>query len=91
MFLDYPLTNTKNSVYASYNPISDWRRETIHATVEAVVNKLEVGFGKVGIPTLLTVSGGAPSPDLDLVIYLVGKEACLRRFDKALEFIKAKV
>ena len=67
--------------------MGEWNREAIHATLQQVVDKLEVGFGKVGMPARLAVTGGAPSPDLDLVIYLVGTEVCLRRFDKAIEFI----
>ena len=69
--------------------MSVWNREAIHAVLESVVSKFEVGFGKVGMPARLAVTGGVPSPDLDLVLYLVGKDACLRRFDKAIEFIKA--
>ncbi len=70
--------------------MTEWSREAIHASLQRVVDKLEVGFGKVGMPARLAVTGGAPSPDLDLVIYLVGKDTCLRRFDKAIEFINAK-
>jgi len=69
--------------------LDDWSREAIHATLEAVVAKLEVGFGKVAMPARLAVTGGAASPDLDLVLSLLGKETCLRRFVKAIEFIKA--
>jgi glutamyl-tRNA synthetase len=69
--------------------MSDWNREAIHDTLQQVVDKLEVGFGKVGMPARLAVTGGAPSPDLDLVLFLVGREACLHRFDKAIEFINA--
>jgi glutamyl-tRNA synthetase len=66
---------------------SDWSREKLHEAIEATVVQLEVGFGKVGMPLRLAVTGGAPSPDLDLTLYLVGKDACLRRIDQAIEFI----
>jgi glutamyl-tRNA synthetase len=69
--------------------MSDWNREAIHATLQQVVDKLGVGFGKVGMPARLAITGGVPSPDLDLVISLVGKETCLRRLKKAIEFIEA--
>ncbi len=74
---------------SSMETLTEWNREAIHATLESVVNKLDVGFGKVGMPARLAVTGGAASPDLDLVLFLVGKDACLRRFAKAIEFIKA--
>jgi len=76
------------SLHDAMLDMDTWNRETIHATLQQVVEKLEVGFGKVGMPARLAVTGGAPSPDLDLVLYLVGKEACLRRLVKAIEFIK---
>ncbi|MBD3671416.1 MAG: glutamate--tRNA ligase [Gammaproteobacteria bacterium] len=68
--------------------LDSWEREPIHGAIEAVVNELEVGFGKVGMPARLAVTGGAPSPDLDLVLYLVGRSACVRRIDKAIAFIQ---
>ncbi len=69
--------------------MDEWNREAIHAALQQVVDQLGVGFGKVGMPARLAITGGAPSPDLDLVIQLVGRGAALRRFDKAIEFINA--
>jgi len=57
--------------------------DIICAVLKAVVDKPEVIFGKVGMPARLAVTGGTPSPDLDLVINLVGKDTCWRRFDIA--------
>ena len=66
-----------------------WNRELIHKAMEETVAELEVGFGKVGMPLRLAVTGGAPAPDLDLTIYLIGLEGSLRRIQKAIDFIKA--
>ncbi|MFO7602372.1 MAG: glutamate--tRNA ligase [Gammaproteobacteria bacterium] len=65
-----------------------WTREGLHQLIAEVVATLDVGFGKVGMPLRLAVTGGAPSPDLDLTLYLVGKAACLRRIDQAIEYIR---
>ena len=70
--------------------ITDWNREKLHDAIESTATQLDVGFGKVGMPLRLAVTGGAPSPDLDLTLYLVGKQACLRRIDRAIEEIKLK-
>jgi len=43
------------------------------------------------MPARFAVTGGAPLPDLGLAICLIGKENCLRRFDRAREYIKARV
>ena len=65
-----------------------WNRELIHNAIEETVNELEVGFGKVGMPLRLAVTGGAPSPDLDLTLELIGLPACLRRIEKAIAYIQ---
>ena len=68
--------------------MAEWSRSSIHDAIHAVVEELEIGFGKIGMPLRLAVTGGAPSPDLDLTLWLVGKEACLRRIDRAIAYIQ---
>lgn len=69
--------------------LDTWEREPLHELVKAVVEELGVGFGKVAMPLRIAVTGGNPSPDLDLTLYLVGKQASLRRIDQAIAFIQA--
>ena len=64
-----------------------WQRADIHQALADTVEALEVGFGKVAMPLRVAVTGGAPSPDLDLTLYLVGREASLRRIDRAIAYI----
>ena len=66
-----------------------WEREAIHAAMAATVDQLGVGLGKVAMPLRVAVTGGAPSPDLDLTLFLVGRDATIRRIDKAIEQIRA--
>jgi len=77
------------AVKAKLAALPEWKREDIHGAVEATVGELGVGFGKVAMPLRVAVTGGAPSPDLDLTLALVGREATLRRIDKAIEFIRS--
>ncbi len=81
---DVALTAVRNKLEA----LQDWQREPIHQCVADTVEELGVGFGKVAMPLRVAVTGGAPSPDLDLTVFLVGKQATLRRIDKALAYIK---
>ncbi len=80
---EIPLTKVAEKLSA----LDDWQREAIHGAIETTVTELEVGFGKVGMPLRVAVTGGAPSPDLDLTLFLVGKTASLRRIEQALAFI----
>ena len=77
-------------VHSKLSKLDDWSREDIHSIIKATVEELGVGFGKVAMPVRVAVTGGAPSPDLDLTMEMVGQEACLRRIDKAIEYIQAK-
>ena len=67
---------------------TDWTCEALHSLVEAVSADLGVNMGKVAQPLRVAVVGRAASPGIDETLYLVGREACLRRIDKALEFIR---
>lgn len=78
------------AVMSSLEVLEDWNREAIHGVIEQVVEQLGVGFGKVGMPLRLAVTGGAPSPELDLTVWLVGKQACLRRIARAVDYIQSQ-
>ncbi len=75
------------AVRSALEELDEWQREPLHAAVAAVVEQLDVGFGKVAMPLRIAVTGGAPSPDLDLTLSLVGREATLRRIDQAIAWI----
>jgi len=77
------------AVRARLADITEWERTAIHASVADTVSDLDVGFGKVAMPLRVAVTGGAPSPDLDLTLALVGKDATLQRIDRAIAFIGA--
>ncbi|GAB4345458.1 MAG: glutamate--tRNA ligase [Gammaproteobacteria bacterium] len=70
--------------------VDDWVPETLHRCVDEVAEALAVKMGKVAQPLRVAVVGRAASPGIDVTLWLVGKEAVLRRIDKALEFIRAR-
>ncbi|RMG55658.1 MAG: glutamate--tRNA ligase, partial [Gammaproteobacteria bacterium] len=70
--------------------LDDWQREALHGAIAATVEALGVGFGKVGMPLRLAITGGKPAPDLDQTMELVGREASLRRIERAIAFIESQ-
>ncbi len=70
--------------------VEDWQPEVLHQVVKDVSEALDVKMGKVAQPLRVAVVGRAASPGIDVTLHLVGKEACLRRIDKALEFIRQR-
>ncbi|MFV2005502.1 MAG: glutamate--tRNA ligase [Gammaproteobacteria bacterium] len=73
-----------------YSELENWHAEAIHHVVENTVKEQEVGFGKVGQPLRLAVTGHGKSPSINVTLELLGKEKTLRRLDQAIEFINNK-
>ena len=67
--------------------IDDWQPESLHQAVVNVAAQIGLGLGKVAQPLRVAVVGRAASPGIDTTLYLVGREACLRRIDRALNHI----
>ena len=67
--------------------LSAWERVAIHQAISDTVEQLGVGFGKVAMPLRVAITGGSPSPDLDLTLFLVGRDASVRRIERAIEHI----
>ncbi len=76
------------SLKQQYAELNNWTAEAIHQVVENTVNTLEVGFGKVGQPLRLAVTGHGKSPSIDVTLALLGKEKTLQRLTQAIHFIK---
>ncbi|MCC5794960.1 MAG: glutamate--tRNA ligase [Chromatiales bacterium] len=64
--------------------LADWRRETLHEALAAVAEACGLGFGKLGQPVRVAVTGGTVSPPIDVTLELVGRERVLARLAKAL-------
>ena len=71
--------------------LEDWQGEALHQVVIDVSEALDLNMGKVAQPLRVAVAGRAASPGIDVTLELVGREACLRRIDKALAYINKRV
>ena len=67
--------------------LEDWDAETLERTLDQVAVGLGVKMGKVAQPLRVAVVGRAASPGIGVTLALVGKEAVLRRIDRALDYI----
>ena len=70
--------------------LDDWQPEAIQAQLNRTAESLEVGFGKVGQPLRVAVTGQGASPSLDSTLALIGKSRTLARLERALAFIEAR-
>ena len=67
--------------------LGHWQQSAIHDVIHGTVEELGIKMGKVAMPLRTAITGGTPSPALDLTMYLVGKPRCLKRIDMALDYI----
>jgi glutamyl-tRNA synthetase len=70
--------------------LAEWTPEVLHNVVQRVSDSLELKMGKVAQPLRVALVGRAASPGIDVTLYLVGKEATLRRIGRALEYIERR-
>ncbi len=68
--------------------LADWTPEALHKLVADTAEALELKMGKVAQPLRTAVVGRAASPGIDVTLSLVGREATLRRIERALEHIR---
>ena len=68
-----------------------WEPEALHQIVVDVAGALDLKMGKVAQPLRVAVAGRAASPGIDVTLHLVGREACLRRIDRALDYIQKRM
>jgi glutamyl-tRNA synthetase len=73
-----------------FEEISEWSKESLHATLEKVASEFDIKLGKIAQPLRVAVTGGAVSPSIDDTLNLIGKKRCLERLDKALIYIKQR-
>jgi len=71
--------------------LDEWDGEKLHQVVVDVAESLSLKMGKVAQPLRVAIVGRAASPGIDVTLQLVGREACLRRIDKALAWINKRV
>lgn len=65
----------------------DWTAANLHDLLQQLVDDLEVGFGQVGQPLRVALTGGAAAPGLDITMELLGRECVLTRIDGALNWL----
>ncbi|MDZ7663217.1 glutamate--tRNA ligase [Thiohalophilus sp.] len=70
--------------------LGEWQQGPIHDAIHSTAGELDLKMGKVGMPLRVAVTGGAPSPSLDLTVYLIGRERTLNRIDMALAYIRQR-
>lgn len=78
-----------SNVSARFDALSDWNADNIQAALDACAEALGIGFGKVGQPLRLAITGGTQSPSMADTLALINREDVSRRLVKAIEVCRA--
>ena len=80
--------NVLQSAATGLNESNDWTAEGIQAVLDSCVEALGIGFGKLGQPLRLAITGGTQSPSLADTLALIDKTDVLQRLDAAIRVCK---
>ena len=61
-----------------------WTAEVLQTLLTDFAEQREIGFGRIGQPVRAALTGGSPSPDLSVVLALLGRDETLDRLNDAL-------
>lgn len=56
-----------------------WNAEAIHGVMNDVVAEQQIKFPKLAMPLRVMLTGGAQSPSIDQVMFILGRETALKR------------
>ena len=70
--------------------LNEWSANNIHAIIQSICDERSIGFGKVGQPFRLTLSGDGKSGSIDKSAQFVGKKRTLARLKKAIAWINSQ-
>lgn len=63
--------------------LNHWAPAELHTAVTDVATESGIGFGKLGQPVRVAVTGGTVSPPIDVTLALLGRDRTLRRLATA--------
>ncbi|ASJ75851.1 glutamate--tRNA ligase [Granulosicoccus antarcticus] len=74
-----------------FKALESWDAASIQSAMEACVEALEIGFGKLGQPLRLAVTGGTQSPAMNDTVALIDRAEIEARLLKAIEICRQAV
>jgi glutamyl-tRNA synthetase len=78
---DANITNILQEVSTGLSQLSVCDVETCDNLLQDIVARLAVGFGKVGLPIRLAITGVGNGPSLHDIIPIIGKDECVKRIN----------
>ena len=78
------------AVHAKLSAEDQWRASSLKTVLESVAEEQEIGFGKIGQPLRVAITGAGASPDIGDTLELIGKDRSLARIVTAIDYVRAR-
>ena len=78
-----PLSEIRNRLAK----LEGWEPAAIEQEIKSVVEDLGIGFGKLGLPLRVALTGNTKSPALEQTVAVIGRDESVARLDAALEYV----
>jgi glutamyl-tRNA synthetase len=85
--VEEPLKNIRDLLVT----LKEWEPEELHTLVEKVAIDHDMKLGKIAQPLRVAVTGVAASPGIDMTLFLIGREECIKRLDLGLKYIASRI
>jgi len=78
------------AVHVKLTAEDQWQAAALKTSLESIAEEMEIGFGKIGQPLRVAITGAGASPDIGDTLELIGKDRSLARIAGAIEYVKAR-
>jgi len=78
------------AVHEKLSTQDQWIAASLKIELESIAEELAIGFGKIGQPLRVAITGAGASPDIGDTLELIGKERSLARIASAIDYVKAR-
>ena len=84
-FINKQAINLLSELLEELKGISTWQASDIQNIIEKILAKHEVGFGKIGLPLRIALTGSTNSPSIDKMAEVLGQSVVIERMEKAIK------
>ena len=84
-FINEQAVNLLTELLVELKNIPSWKSHDIQLSIEQILSKHEVGFGKIGLPLRIALTGSTNSPSIDKTAEVLGRKVVIERIDKAIK------
>ena len=84
-FINERAVNLLTELVAELKNIALWKSHDIQQCIEQILSNHEVGFGKIGLPLRIALTGSTNSPSIDKTAEILGRKVVIERIEKAIK------